>query len=300
MGGGSWTHKDFVNYSATRGRTVDRLSKSVVGSYSTQEMFTSRSVDSALNPYGVIRECCDSADHPNSHPVILGIDVTGSMGDAAVEVAKKIGTIVGTLFDRVKDVQFMIMAIGDLRYDRGPIQVSQFESDVRIAEQLDKVWFEGGGGGNAFESYTAAWYFGLHCCKLDAWKRGEKGLIITTGDEPLNPYLPRGDLSDCLGISAQGDVETKDLFREASEKFNIFHIAVKDHSTSYDHYRPMIHSSWEKVLEPQHLLVSTLDKLDQTIIDIVESHIKSISNTSVADKPFVASNEVNGIPVIGW
>ena len=65
------------------------------------------------------------------------------------------------------------MGIGDLAYDYAPIQASQFESDIRIAEQLDKIYFEGGGGGNNFESYTAAWYFGVHNCKLDCWNRGE-------------------------------------------------------------------------------------------------------------------------------
>lgn len=84
----------------------------------------------------------------------------------------------------------MIMGIGDLAYDGCPIQVSQFESDIRIAEQLDKIYFEFGGGGNSFESYTAAWYFGSRHTKLDCLNRGKKGIIITMGDEQLNPYLP--------------------------------------------------------------------------------------------------------------
>ena len=64
------------------------------------------------------------------------------------------------LYEDITDVEFMIMGIGDLAYDNSPIQISQFESDIRIAEQLDKLWFENGGGGNDYESYTAAWYMG--------------------------------------------------------------------------------------------------------------------------------------------
>lgn len=48
-----------------------------------------------------------------------------------------------------------------------------------LPEQLDKVYFEYGGGGNGFESYSAAWYFGTHHTKLDCWNRGKRGIIIT-------------------------------------------------------------------------------------------------------------------------
>ena len=43
------------------------------------------------------------------------------------------------LYKSVKDVEFCIMAIGDLSYDNAPIQMGQFESDIRITEQLEKV-----------------------------------------------------------------------------------------------------------------------------------------------------------------
>lgn len=60
------------------------------------------------------------------------------MGSAATDVAKKLNYVMTELYKQVKDVQFMIMGIGDLAYDSAPIQISQFESDIRIAEQLTK------------------------------------------------------------------------------------------------------------------------------------------------------------------
>lgn len=159
MGCGSWTSDSFKSYSKSVGRSVSK-SGVIDSDYSNQEMFKAKYLDPALDPKKVIRECCDSEEHPNTLPVILALDVTGSMGNAAVEVAKKLNVIMTKLYKDVKDVEFMIMGIGDLAYDDCPIQVSQFESDIRIAEQLDKIYFEFGGGGNSFESYTAAWYFG--------------------------------------------------------------------------------------------------------------------------------------------
>ena len=190
MGYGRWREEDFRNYSAGRGRTVRMDGTLDTSGHTAQTMYTERGLHPALNPRGVMRECCENEEHPNTMPVILALDVTGSMGSAAMEVAAKLNEVMTELLGTDMDVEFMIMGIGDLAYDRAPIQISQFESDIRIAEQLDKIYFEGGGGGNMFESYTAAWYMALHHTRLDCWKRGQKGLIITMGDEPMNTYLP--------------------------------------------------------------------------------------------------------------
>ena len=154
MGYGAWSRQSFESYSAKKGRTV--VDGTVVGDYTSQEMFKSRSLPDILNPYKVMRECVDSEEHPNTIPVIIGLDVTGSMGAGGVEVAKKISKIIENLYEKYKDIEFMIMGIGDLACDRAPVQISQFESDIRIADQLDNIYFEHGGGGNGFESYTAA------------------------------------------------------------------------------------------------------------------------------------------------
>ena len=43
------------------------------------------------------------------------------------EVAKQLNIIMTKLYEKVKDVEFMVMGIGDFAYDRYPLQVSQFE-----------------------------------------------------------------------------------------------------------------------------------------------------------------------------
>lgn len=272
MGGGVWTAQSFASYSTALGRGVDK-DGALKGSYTAQELFKNRSINEKLNPYNVVRECCDSEEHPNTIPVILALDVTGSMGSGAVEVAKKLNTIMTDLYAKVKDVEFMVMGIGDLSYDDSPIQASQFESDIRIAEQLDQIYFEGGGGGNSFESYTSAWYFGLNNCKLDCWKRGKKGIIITLGDELLNPYLPVRQLRATLGCNEQGDIETSELYKEASQKYDIFHISIDDYPTSYRRRKESIDQSWKKMLG-QNYMISTIENLPSKIVEIVTSLAK--------------------------
>ena len=273
MGCGSWSDKDYINYSASVGRsTVTKGGVSFIsGDYAAQDIYKSRNLQPELNPFNVVRQCCDTDEHPNTIPVILALDVTGSMGSASVEVAKKLSEVMTKLYDKVQDVEFMIMGIGDLAYDIAPIQVSQFESDIRIAEQLDKVYFEGGGGGNNYESYTVAWYFGVRHTELDCWKRGKKGIIITMGDEPLNPYLPKSPLKAATGDTVQSDIETKALYDEVKEKFDVYHLAVNDSACSYKWYKDEIKSSFGKYLDDEHLFTVSLDNIATAIINIVSN-----------------------------
>ena len=231
-------------------------------------MFKARNIDSALDPKNVIRECCDTEEHPNTIPVILALDVTGSMNDVSVEIAKKLNIIMTKLYEDITDVEFMIMGIGDLAYDNSPIQISQFEFDIRIAEQLDKLWFENGGGGNDYESYTAAWYMGSRHTKIDCNKRCKKGIIITIGDERLNPYLPKNQLEYITGDKLQRDIETKELYHETSNKFNIYHLDV-DHRYHYD--ADNIKSSFMSYLDENHFKVVNLNNVVDEIITIIKN-----------------------------
>ena len=260
-------------------------------------MYTSRRLAPELNPRNVMRECCDSDEHPQTLPVILALDVTGSMGDASVKVAKKLNEIMTELYadPNIKDIEFCIMGIGDLAYDHAPIQISQFESDIRIAEQLDKIYFEAGGGGNKYESYTASWYMGVHHTKLDCWNRGEKGIIITMGDEGPNPYLPKRGLVEVTGDKLQGDVETKDLYNDAIQKYDLYHIAVDDRSSSYNYHQSYydIDSQWRDLLG-DHYSVSTLDNLAQTIIEIIKNRDSGMF-IPISSSPGLSTNENNEV-----
>ena len=277
MGGGAWTTSSYKSYmKSTRGiNNVDSITTD-----SVNQFYTAHSIDPALDPKGVkIRECRDSEEHPLTIPVILALDVTGSMGSACAAVARQLDKIITGLYADVKDVEFMVMGIGDFAYDRAPLQVSQFESDVRICDQLGKIWFERGGGGNAFESYTAAWYFALKHTDLDCWKRGKKGVIITLGDEPLNPYLPGREFNRIFGYSGQ-DIDTADLYEQVIEKYDVYHIVISDIETSARYYEKRIAESWGKLLDGQHLFTKNSTELPEVIHDIVLTHVDGAENVS--------------------
>lgn len=296
MGDGGWRDDTFRSYSASVGRTTN-----VRGFSSTQGMFeTVQKMHSKMNPYKVIRECCDSREHPNTIPVLLGLDVTGSMGSSCKRVASALNVIMKDIYKKYKDVEFMIGAIGDLAYDEAPIQMSQYESDIRIAEHTDNIYFEGHGGPNCYESYTAAWYFGLYHTKLDCWNRGRKGIIITLGDEPLNPYLPYEALKKVTGDNLQADVETSDLYEEVIKKFDVYHIAVDDRDSCYAKYQDDIKDSWGMFLG-DNLKVATLDTLPDIIVECIDNSIARANGVFVGSNPDSSNQtQVSDTGAIRW
>ena len=295
MGGGSWTSSAYDTYTkTTRGMSAADYADAHL---STQEVFKIHKLSDALNPYNIVRACHDSEEHPNTLPVILALDVTGSMGSAARAVNQKLNEIMTKIYENpnMPDVEFCVMGIGDLTYDDAPIQMSQFESDIRIAEQNDQIYFEAGGGGNHYESYTAAWYMGSRHCDLHCWNRGKKGIIITLGDELPNPYLPKGILNKVTGDHLQADVETPELYNEVIEKFNVYHIAVNDSNSSYRYYKEDgIDQKWRKLLGDNYS-VETINSLPLRITQIIEENIEENIIHTVDSSFGITLNENNEV-----
>lgn len=283
MGTGSWTTRAFADYTVATKNVANVDDFVTCNNISTQDVFRVNRLSKVLDPKNIMRECRDNDEHPNTMPVILALDITGSMGEASVAVAKQLGKIMEDIYsdEAVPDVEFCMMAIGDLAYDTTPIQMGQFESDIRIAEQLDAIYFEGCGGGNNYESYTAAWYMGLNHCDLDCWKRGRKGIIITLGDELPNPYLPKlgrlNGLADATGDKLQDNIETKELLPQVREKFDVYHISVNDPHSSYEYNnrKGEIDKQWRELLGENNYFVCGLNDLGKTISSIVTGSIPS-------------------------
>jgi hypothetical protein len=260
------------------------------------QTWSASSMKETMDPKNKIRECINTSEHPNTVPVILALDVTGSMGSACQETAAALGAMMDKLYKKFKDIEIMVMGVGDFECDYSPLQVSQFESDVRVAKQLDEIWMEHHGGGNNWESYTAPWFFGLYRTKLDAYdKQGRKGIIITMGDEALNPDLPENRIVEYFGrpegAEEFGSLKTPDLYKAASKKFDIYHISVNDSETSYSRNKKSIEDPDRsfykdknmkgfKQLLGERYKVSTIDGLNKTIMDCIESSIKNAGEES--------------------
>lgn len=247
--------------------------RSYVGK-STADVFASRSMKSDLDPKGVkIRESRDSLEHPESTPIIVGVDVTGSMGMLADVIARKgLGTLFQGILDRkpVSDPQLMFMAIGDANFDDAPLQVSQFESDNKIIPQLEQIWIEHGGGGNHFESYNLPWYFAALHTEHDAIsKRGKRGYLFTIGDEEAPHDLTVDQIKQFIGDTPQTVPTTKELLEMAQRKYDVFHVIVAEGSHASDHMR-QVKDSWAALLGQKVIVLKDHTLLAETIVSAIE------------------------------
>lgn len=220
MGRGSYTSADWSKLKKSSKITEDSTAS---------QIFAAKKMEERFNPlYINVREARDSDDHPNSTPIIIGLDTTGSMGYLSEEIAKNglhetMMKIYAT--NPVEDPQMMFAAIGDV-VDQAPLQVTQFESDIRIAEQLLALWLEGAGADSP-EDFELLWYFAAKHIRTDAFeKRNQKGYLFTIGDADCHMKLSKKNIKSIFGDTT-GELTSAQLAKMAGEKFELFHIHIR-------------------------------------------------------------------------
>ena len=222
MGSGRWNEGAWNDYARrnVHGRSRD-------------EVFTSRWMEPEFDPSRItVRESRDGEDNPRSTPIILASDVTGSMGMIAHTLMQTgLNTLATQIYERrpVSDPHVMVMAVGDAKTDSAPLQVTQFEADIRLADQVRRLWLEGGGGGNHGESYSAAHLFaGLRTDTDSLRLRNQKGYLFTIGDEPIHDGMTREEIGRVFGDRAERGVSAREALRLAERGYEVFHIVIME------------------------------------------------------------------------
>ena len=227
-----------------------------------------------------IRECRDSNTHPNTIPIIIGLDVTGSMGYIPEHIIKNSLTdiIENIILAGIPDPSILFLAIGDHISDNVPIQIGQFESgDSELAMWLERTYIEGRGGGNDKESYLLAWYVANNFIVTDHWEqRMQKGILITIGDERTHKELNHVDKIFGKGQST----DTKILLTDTKEKWEVFHIHANDGSypiTTASGKRVI--DSWSKLLGQRALVTQDHKNIGKDIAKIVTDVVYNQQST---------------------
>ena len=256
-------------------------------SMSREQVFKSRELNAYVDPLNIkVREARDSEVHPNTVPIIIAFDVTGSMGDIPYKMVQKhMSKMMETLIaNNVPDATICFIAVGDQYSDTAPLQIGQFESgDIEIDKTLTSFWLEGGGGGQMMESYQYAWLFAARHTEIDSFiKRNKKGFLFTIGDEWVHDIIESRYLKRVLGYKESVDIKSTDLLKEAQEQWNVYHIHCTDGT-----YGSKVYDRWKQVLG-EHCLIIDSSK----IVDIIASTVAIANGADIESVKESLSTEV--------
>ena len=262
MGMGRFNTADWADYNS---RHVDGRSRS--------EVFRASGMDPRFDPARFApRESRDSALNPNSTPIILASDVTGSMGMIAHELMRNgLITLTSEIYDRVPvpDPHIMVAALGDAFTDAAPLQATQFEADISLASQIRGLWLEGGGGGNQGESYSAAHLLAALKTSTDCFERhGRKGYLFTIGDEPILDGMTRQQIARVFGMEASRNLSALECLRMAQRTYEVFHIVLREGYALHDMDRVL--RSWRPLLGERTLVLDDYTRIAELVVSTIE------------------------------
>ena len=223
---------DFVSARRSYASVADR-------SYSEA---VSKGVDVADLVPEEIRTDCES-------PLVIAIDVTGSMGDWPITIFSKLPYLEHEGQEYLgDDMEISFCAIGDSKSDTYPLQVREFVKGAKLKTELEALVHEGNGGANQQESYDLAALYYSRNCEMDEAIR--KPIFIFIGDEGV--YDP--DFSPNAATIAQTKVDgrsnPKSTFGALCQKFSVYCIRKQYGSIA----EAKIHKQWQELLGADHVI----------------------------------------------
>lgn len=249
MGGGSWDSSTYHTSTATRRSAGIADFAYTATATSVHPNLDPRRINS--KPFGRL-ESRDSTEHPESNAVLVSFDVTGSNRARAVDAQKVLPSLMGLLGKYLTDPQVAFAANDDVNFTSAAVQISDFESDIRIDEHLRNIWLVGLGGGNNGESYDLILYAAARKTVLDCYeKRGRKGYLFMYADEPIFDKVKAREVKSVFGDDIQGDIPIAEIIEEARK---LYHVYIIWPIGGYDNAREQFNHLFgeEYVLELQH------------------------------------------------
>ncbi len=153
----------------------------------------------------------------SQNPLIIAVDVTGSMADWPFEIFDRLPLLFNTLSQYREDLAVSFAAIGDVAVDRWPLQVTTFASGFDLEQLLGSLYGEGGGG-DAPESYGLFAHWVNTHVKIPATQ--EPPFLIVFGDVNMHPTIPKNFILSQLGDRVAKDIDAIQAWKKVSQKWN--------------------------------------------------------------------------------
>lgn len=187
----------------------------------------------------------------SENPVIVGIDVTGSMSEWPGEIFDRLPLLYQTLAKYKPDLELAFAAIGDATCDNYPLQVTNFAREIGDLEaNLKALGAEGGGGGQLTESYELFGYFMLNHCQTP---KAKSPFLLIYGDEAFYPQVDQRQVKHLIGDKMESPLESKVMWQGLLQKFNTFYLQKLYGAGERDH-TDEIKGIWAEALTPQRII----------------------------------------------
>ena len=153
----------------------------------------------------------------STNPLIVAVDVTGSMASWPFEIFDRLPLLYNTLSQYREDLEICFAAIGDAQVDQWPLQVTTFASGYDLEQLLGSLYGEGGGG-DAPESYGLfAHWVNTH---VEVPNAAEPPFLILFGDAPMHPKTPGQQIAHYLGNQGKRDIDSLQAWQELGQTWN--------------------------------------------------------------------------------
>jgi ribosomal protein S27AE len=163
-----------------------------------------------INPHKYVRT-------ESTNPLIIAVDVTGSMASWPFEIFDRLPLLYNTLSQYREDLEICFAAIGDAACDQWPLQVTTFASGFDLEQLLGSLYGEGAGG-DAPESYGLfAHWVNTH---VEIPNAKEPPFLIVFGDITMHPKTPRDQIAHYLGDGVSRDVDAIKAWGQVCKTWN--------------------------------------------------------------------------------
>jgi hypothetical protein len=183
----------------------------------------------------------------SEHPLIVGIDVTGSMAHWPAEIFDRLPLLYQTLSQYKPDLEISFCAIGDANSDNFPLQVNNFGKGPALDDHIRALAAEGGGGGQSKETYELFGHFmNTHVRMPNA----RLPFLIMFGDEGFYEKIRPDQVSALIGDKIESELESRTMWYELSKKFNMYMLRKPYQNSAEDNIR----QQWESVLGAEKVI----------------------------------------------
>jgi hypothetical protein len=153
----------------------------------------------------------------SANPLVVAVDVTGSMASWPAEIFDRLPLLYNTLSQYREDLEICFAAIGDAVVDDWPLQVTSFASGYDLEQLLGSLYGEGGGG-DAPESYGLfAHWLNTH---VEIPNAEESPFLIVFGDVTMHPTTPKEQVTHYLGDKVGRGINAVQAWNKVGKTWN--------------------------------------------------------------------------------